>query len=154
MGVIRVLRSRKPRQVDRCLIRSDCGRAGLRGALGIAVAVIFVAEIAFGQSTSAPAPREIDPYLAQQLTSTMKFLLLSTMLLLVFFIGAYLILRFGRAVKKRSAKGAAPTAYIDAWAHYRISQEEIDRLTADESSGDGETPDDVEPPQPRSPDPS
>lgn len=100
--------------------------------LAIGLCAEFGAPPAMAQATTAPV-REIDPYLAQQLTSTMKFLLLSTLLLLVFFVGAYLIVRSGRSVKKRAAKPAAPTPYIDAWAHYRISQDEIDQLTKEDA---------------------
>lgn len=113
----------------------------------IAVYLIVLAGIAIAEAQTADAPpREIDPYVARQITSTMKFLLLSTLLLLVFFVGAYLILRFGRMVKKSAQKPAAPTSYIDAWAHYRISQEEIDRLTKggapeDDNTGRTEKPD-------------
>ncbi|MBL8878287.1 MAG: hypothetical protein JNG88_04125 [Phycisphaerales bacterium] len=96
-------------------------------------ACLRVVAAAEAQSTTLPV-RELDPYLARQLTSTMKFLLLSTLLLLVFFVGAYLMVRFGRTVKKRAEKPAAPTPYIDAWSHYRISQDEIDRLTKDDAT--------------------
>lgn len=100
--------------------------------------------VAQAQTPEAP-PHEIDPFLARQISSTMRFLLLSTLLLLVFFVGAYLILRFGRIIRKRTEKPATPTSYIDAWTHYRISQEEIDRLTNGSAPEDGRSDGDKKP---------
>ncbi|TWT42178.1 hypothetical protein RAS1_33080 [Phycisphaerae bacterium RAS1] len=57
--------------------------------------------------------------------SIMLLLMFGAMLLiLVFVIGSYLLIRAGKVVTERRV-GGEPTEYVDAWAKYRVTDEQI-----------------------------
>ena len=72
--------------------------------------------------------RPIDARPARQLFYKLSILLVSLLLILIFVIGSYLLIRIGRAVTGKPIGGKA-TEYVDAWGSYRLSQEEIDTAT-------------------------
>jgi hypothetical protein len=78
-------------------------------------------------------PSAADPVLAlrRKLTLLLLIVLGACLLILVFAIGAYLVLRIGRAVARRQL-GGTPTEYVDAWSHYRLSEQDIASATREE----------------------
>jgi len=71
-----------------------------------------------------------------RLTLLIMVVLVSGLLILLFLLGSYLVLRVGRAV--RQPIGGRRTAYFDAWRHYRLTPEQIAQATAetdDDSAG-------------------
>jgi len=75
--------------------------------------------------------------LRAQLTVLLAVLLAVSLVILVFAIGAYLLLRAGHAVSQERL-GGRPSTYVDAWSRYRLTDEQISRATQ-------ERPDDAQP---------
>jgi hypothetical protein len=84
---------------------------------------------------------------------------ISALLVVMFALGAYLVVRYGQRLARQQV-GGRPTAYVDAWGHYRLTDEQISAATAegppdakDGSEGGGSPPDGPPPdePPPRSP---
>ncbi len=98
--------------------------------------------------TTAPA----DPGEIQRVVTLLTILLVSALLILLFVVGAYLLIRAGRLVA-RDRVGGTPTPYVDAWQNYRLTDEQIDAATGGGRSDDrrGEPPADPDepPPDPR-----
>ncbi len=68
---------------------------------------------------------------ARRLSLLLAILLLSALLILVFVLGAYLLIRVGRlAARTRTRVGGAPTEYVDAWQQYRLTEEQISAATS------------------------
>jgi hypothetical protein len=67
----------------------------------------------------------------RRMFSSLAILLLSGLLVLIFTIGAYLLIRVGRSVARKQAREAKPTAYVDAWSHYRVSDEDVEAAMRD-----------------------
>lgn len=60
----------------------------------------------------------------------LTILLISALLILLFVIGAYLLIRVGRIVARtRTRVGGKPTEYVDAWRSYRLTDEQIAAAT-------------------------
>jgi len=79
---------------------------------------------------------------SRQLTMLLTLLLISALLILLFVIGAYLVIQMGRLVARaRSPVGGEPTPYVDAWSNYRLTDEEIAAATSGDSP-DAEQDDD------------
>jgi hypothetical protein len=81
-------------------------------------------------------------------------LLISALLILLFVLGAYLLINVGRLIA-RDRVGGKPTVYTDAWQNYRLTDEQISAATSEDppqrgprpprdSSGQGPTPDEGE----------
>lgn len=75
----------------------------------------------------------------------LSILLVSVLLIMLFVIGSYLLIRVGRSVAGKPV-GGSPTEYVDAWASYRITDEQIESATAetDDISGDDDSDSDDE----------
>jgi hypothetical protein len=99
-------------------------------------------------------PRAAEPSaLYRELNALYRMLLHAFLLFLAFLLGSYLMVRIGRRVLHRQALRER-TEYVDAWASYRLTQDEIDTATAELDDdlppeappGDGERePPDVKP---------
>jgi hypothetical protein len=85
----------------------------------------------------------------RRMFSSLAVLLLSGLLVLIFAIGAYLLIRVGRAVTQKPPAQAGPTQYADAWSQYRISDAEVDAAMRNWE----DVPPDAEPPGPAKPEP-
>jgi hypothetical protein len=68
---------------------------------------------------------------ARRSVTLLTVALVSALLILLFSIGAYLVIRVGQFVA-RERIGGEPTAYVDVWSHYRVSEEEIAAATDEE----------------------
>lgn len=88
-------------------------------------------------------PIELEAGDIRRLGALLAVMLLATIALLAFIVGAYLVMRVGRTLVARNV-GGAPTEYVDAWARYRMPDERIAELTSDEppSGDDSDRPDD------------
>jgi len=67
-------------------------------------------------------------------TLVLTILLISALLILLFVVGAYLLIRVGRMVA-RNPVGGKPTPYVDVWQSYRLTDEEIAAATREEPPG-------------------
>ena len=93
---------------------------------------------------------------ARRLVTLLTLLLISALLILLFVIGAYLVIRVGQSVV-RERVGGKTTAYVDVWGSYRLTDAQIDAATAEDKPGDGpggSLPEPGEPPLGPPPDPS
>lgn len=79
---------------------------------------------------------------AKRLSVMLLMMFGATLLILIFVIGSYLLIRAGKVVTQQRA-GGEPTEYVDAWAQYRVTDEQIA-----EAMGPDEPPED-EPREPR-----
>jgi hypothetical protein len=86
---------------------------------------------------------------SQRLVTLLTILLISALLILLFVLGAYLLINVGRFVA-RDRVGGKPTHYVDAWRNYRLTDEEISAATRED--GADESPDES-PPAPDAPSP-
>jgi hypothetical protein len=66
--------------------------------------------------------------LRAQLTVLLAVLLATSLVILVFAIGAYLLLRAGQTLSQQRL-GARPSTYVDAWSQYRLTDEQISNAT-------------------------
>ncbi len=109
-------------------------------------AAVYVVVARIGQGPPALGPLRDDPgdeaaimLRTQQLTVLLTILLISALLILLFVLGAYLLLRVGRIIA-RERLGGRPTTYVDAWGSYRLTPEQIARATAEEPPAGGAGP--------------
>jgi len=79
---------------------------------------------------------------------------ISVLLALMAALGAYVVIRYGQRLARQKV-GGQPTEYVDAWGHYRLSDEEISAATAEDptegeegSDGSSEPPDQPPPGSP------
>lgn len=68
---------------------------------------------------------------ARWLATLLTLLLISALLVLLFVLGAYLVIRIGQFVA-RERVGGTPTAYVDAWQAYRLTDEQIAAATSED----------------------
>ncbi len=61
----------------------------------------------------------------------LSILLMSALLILLFVVGAYLLINVGRVVG-RERVGGKPTEYVDIWGKYRLTEEQISAATAED----------------------
>lgn len=116
--------------------------AALLMALG-AMAAVFVSRRAGSGLLSTPpatpaggTPLETD--VRQRLGLLLATLMAAALALAAFVIGSYMMIRIGRALISRDV-GGAPTRYVDAWANYRLSDDEIEAATQERHEGDDDT---------------
>lgn len=81
---------------------------------------------------------------ARRHATLLTILLISALLILLFVVGAYLVIRVGQLVA-RERVGGKPTAYVDVWGSYRLTDEQIERAVGEP---DATKPDDDEPETP------
>lgn len=101
-------------------------------ALGAAVAAMALAVLWWsGRVQALPAPlppdQRSDP---QRLAALARLLLASILILLIFVVGAILMMRVGRIVWRPAEP--RPTRYVDAWSMHRISEQQIAELTRED----------------------
>ncbi len=72
----------------------------------------------------------------RRLMYRMAVLLAALLLILIFVVGSYLLIRIGRAITRKPV-GGQPTEYVDAWSRYRLSDEEIARATNESPAAGG-----------------
>jgi hypothetical protein len=78
---------------------------------------------------------------ARRLTLLLSILLISSLLILLFALGAYLVIRIGRLVARdRAPLGGKPTEYVDAWRQYRLTDEQISAATSESDSAGPQAP--------------
>ena len=65
---------------------------------------------------------------AHRSATLLTIALVSALLILLFSVGAYLVIRAGQLVA-RERVGGEPTAYVDVWSRYRLSEEQIAAAT-------------------------
>lgn len=118
------------------------GRAAMIGVLvGLlllvsAGAYVYVAR--FGPQVFSPTAID-DPALEAQrltrLTVLLTILLISALLILLFVLGSYLLIRIGRIVQR--PLGGKPTEYVDAWSRHHVTDEQIAAATSEPEYPDG-----------------
>lgn len=123
-----------------------------RGRLLVSAVVLCLAglspAVAVAQ-TAAPAPLRVegdfsdddprDHPAVQRMFRSVALLMLAGLLIMAFAIGAYLVIRVGRAVAQKS-RSPKQTEYVDAWGQYRLSEAEIEAALRNIESRDSETP--------------
>jgi hypothetical protein len=112
---------------------------GRAAALGVFLSLLIVLLLAFGlyaaRDLSRPPASEgrldLEAIVAyeRRVTLMLTIVLASGLLLILFLVGTYFLLRAGTAA--RTPVGGAPTRYVDAWAQYRVTDEEIAAATAE-----------------------
>lgn len=84
---------------------------------------------------------------ARRLMVLLTILLISALLILLFVLGAYLLIRVGRMVARtRMSVGGKATKYVDAWQNYRLTDEQIAAATSEDRPRSDDD-DDVWPPE-------
>lgn len=85
----------------------------------------------------------------RRLTVLLTMLLLAALLIMLFVLGAYLLIRVGRLVARtRSAVGGKPTEYVDVWSQYRLTEEQIAAATGEPHRPRYDNPTDEDDPEP------
>ena len=122
------------------------GRTALVLMFFALVAIVCVAVYAFLVGRLDPeSPGEIT---GQHLRAELSILLAAILLILIFVVGSYLLIRIGRSVAQKRV-GGKPTEYVDAWSRYRLTEEEIEAATREqppEGQGPDQPDDDSAPP--------
>lgn len=72
---------------------------------------------------------------------------ISVLLVFLFFLAAYLVIRIGQFVA-RERVGGKPTEYVDAWGNYRLTDAQISAATAEGRAEEGDEPPAPNPPPP------
>lgn len=134
--------------------RPLAGRAAtiivLAALLVLISAGVYMASGRLWDTSSAPVELQQQDDIAawqrsQHLTVLLTLLLISALLILLFVLGAYLVIQMGRIVARaRSPVGGKPTPYVDAWSNYRLSDEAIAAATSGDSP-DADQDDDEDP---------
>lgn len=75
-------------------------------------------------------PVDLQAQEARKASALLLMMVVSVLLILIFVIGSYLLIRVGRSLTDHSGRGK-PTEYVDAWSQYRISDEEIAAATSE-----------------------
>ena len=115
------------------------GRAAMLGvllALLLTISAAVYAYVARYGTESLPASLGGGDPVAEvrrlnRLTILLAILLISALLLLLFVVGSYLVIRIGHII--RTPVGGKPTPYVDAWQSYRVTEEEIAAATAEDT---------------------
>ena len=84
---------------------------------------------------------------SRRLVTLLTILLISALSIILFVVGAYLVIRAGQFVARERVGGKA-TAYVDAWQNYRLTDEQISAATeekkpernSDDRPGDPDAP--------------
>jgi len=84
---------------------------------------------------SGPASRAHLAPSAERTRALYGTLTLSALLVLVFLVGSYVMIRAGRAMLARPRR-PRPTEYVDAWSHYRLREEQPPDTKLPEQGGD------------------
>jgi hypothetical protein len=71
----------------------------------------------------------VAPTTAERIHALYSTLLLTFVLLLVFLVGSYIMMRIGRWFIRRPS--ASRTRYTDAWSQYRLTDEQIQQATSE-----------------------
>jgi hypothetical protein len=111
--------------------RNTIGRAAILLVLGALVLTVCAGVYIIMSRALRPLPVGLsdNPELLQQaearrLVALLAILLIAALLILLFVLGAYLLIRAGRVVA-RERVGGRPTEYVDVWGSYRITDEQI-----------------------------
>lgn len=94
---------------------------------GLAVAFTalgYVWMLQRGDAGTAPTPT--DPI--QRLKLMLAAMLVGVLSIIGFLLGSYLVIRAGKSLLSRKI-GGRPTKYVDAWANYRLTEEEIESVS-------------------------
>jgi len=83
-----------------------------------------------GISTAEEAARLLHE--ARRAALLLTILLISALLILLYVLGAYLVIRIGQMVARHQV-GGKPTHYVDAWAQYRLTNEQISAATSEDA---------------------
>ena len=89
-----------------------------------------------GAESEHPAPLDLRQPEVRRLMYRMAVLLAALLLILIFVVGSYLLIRIGRAITRKSV-GGQPTEYVDAWSRYRLTDEAIARATDEPPAAGG-----------------
>jgi hypothetical protein len=103
-------------------------------ALGLMVAVLgYLAVAGLPQSTPGGATTQVSGLSPAERHAVYRLALalLAVLLLTVLIVAVYVLNRIGRALSRPVATKSAD-AHVDAWSHYRLTKEEIERATAEE----------------------
>lgn len=83
-----------------------------------------------GREQELPAESPLSNRQVMQLNALLQGLFLTLLLVGVFAVGSYVMIRIGRATtRKPAADGPHRTEYVDAWSQYRVSDEQISEAT-------------------------
>lgn len=135
---------------------SSRGRAAVLLGLGVlavtvgATAYLFLAQGHFQSievgAGAGPATARTAQSEGRKVVSYLIIGSISALLILLFVLGAYLVIRVGHLVA-RERIGGKPTEYVDAWGSYRLTDEQISAATAEgEPDEDNDSPDAPRPP--------
>jgi hypothetical protein len=96
-------------------------------------AAVYMYVIRFELVASPAAPGAQDPSAdarrLARLSVLLTILLISALLVLLFVLGCYLLIRAGRFVREPIA--GKPTDYMDVWQDYRLTDDQIAAATAE-----------------------
>lgn len=126
------------------------------GLLMSCTGIAYIAYTYLPQSLpAAPLQREpVEPSTEYELSQTARILagvMLTGLILLVFIVGAYLMIKIGRMVLGTSTRDPR-TTYHDAWSNYRLTDDQINAVLEDYGAagpprdGSEESDDDDRPP--------
>ena len=126
---------------------SSYGRTAVLIALGVlavtvgATAYLFLAQghaqalnVGAGPGADACRPAANGLVENRRAITFLVMLSISALLILLFVLGAYLVIRVGRSLA-RERIGGKPTPYVDAWGSYRLTEEQIAAATAEDKPG-------------------
>jgi hypothetical protein len=148
---------------------SSYGRTAVLIALGVlavtvgATAYLFLAQghtqaLNVGTRPGPDAGQPADGLAENRRALTFLIMVsISALLILMFVLGAYLVIRVGHFLA-RERVGGKPTPYVDAWGSYRLTDEQIAAATAEGKPGgppaEDEPPEASPPPSPPAEPPS
>jgi hypothetical protein len=105
--------------------------AGPPAAMSASTALLAQATQPGGAQTETQASERSDTEVAaREMRSLYTTLTVTLLLLLAFVVGTYVMVRVGRAMVHRPRR-REPTRYVDAWSGYRLSEQEIERVTGE-----------------------
>mgnify|MGYP005860193097 CR=1 FL=1 len=109
---------------------------------GALLAALLLLAVLLHQLNLAPPPTtpdggkaELDPE-SRRTIYVLAVSLVSILLLVVFLISLYLLVRMGQALK-RPTVGGHPTRYVDAWSQYRLTDDAVRDATHEEPESPG-----------------
>ena len=139
---------------------SSAGRTVTLAVLGLLLVTVCATVYVFLAQQHGPTPsvgvitaeEEAEQAVAQarRLATLLTMLLVSALLILLYMLGAYLVIRVGQAVSRQPV-GGRPTRYVDVWSDYRLTEEQISAATSEDEDGGGRRPDGGASPAPDGP---
>ncbi len=96
---------------------------------------LFIAQHQLDETPATLLDPKAELARTQHLIILITILLISALLILVYVVGAYLLIWIGRLVARGSI-GGKPTPYVDAWQQYRVTDEEIAAATQEPPADD------------------